>query len=36
MDQFGMSDVKSFDQIIDTGYQFACQQIEKWKHSQKP
>jgi predicted acylesterase/phospholipase RssA len=35
MDQFGMSDVKSFDQIIDTGYQFACQQIETWKHSQK-
>ena len=35
MDQFGMSDVKSFDQIIDTGYQFACQQIETWKHSKK-
>ena len=36
MDQFGMSDVKSFHQIIDTGYQFACQQIETWIHSQKP
>ncbi len=36
MDQFGMSDVKSFNQIIDTGYQFACQQIETWIHSQKP
>jgi predicted acylesterase/phospholipase RssA len=35
MDQFGMSDVKSFDQIIDTGYQFASQQIEKWKQKEK-
>ena len=35
MDQFGMSDSKSFDQIIDTGYQAACQQIEVWKEKGK-
>ncbi len=36
LDQFGMSDSKSFDQIIKIGYQFACQEIEKWKQSKNP
>lgn len=36
MDQFGMSDSKSFDQIIDTGYQTACQQIEAWRKNETP
>ena len=34
LDQFGMSDSKSFDQIIDTGYHFARQQIEAWKQKE--
>jgi predicted acylesterase/phospholipase RssA len=33
LDQYGMSDVKSFDKIIDTGYQFSLPLIEKWKQS---
>ena len=35
MDQFGMSDSKAFDQIIQTGYEAACQQIEAWKKNEK-
>ena len=33
LDQYGMSDVKSFDKIIDTGYQFSLPLIEKWKQN---
>jgi predicted acylesterase/phospholipase RssA len=35
LDQFGMSDSKSFDQIIATGYQFASKQIETWQQTEK-
>ena len=35
LDQFGMSDSKSFDQIIETGYQAALQQIDVWKENKK-
>ena len=31
LDQFGMSDSKSFQRIIDTGYDFAQRKIEEWK-----
>ena len=31
LDQYGMSDSKSFDQIIETGYEAASRQIEAWK-----
>jgi len=34
LDQYGMSDVKSFDQIIETGYQFALAHIEQWKQNE--
>ena len=34
LDQYGMSDVKSFDQIIETGYQFALAHIAKWKQNE--
>jgi NTE family protein/lysophospholipid hydrolase len=35
LDQFGMSDSKSFYQIIETGYQAASRQIEAWKQKEK-
>jgi len=28
--QFGMTDVKSFDQIVEAGYQRACELLENW------
>ncbi len=28
--QFGMTDVKSFDQIVEVGYQRACELLENW------
>lgn len=28
--QFGMTDVKSFDQIVEAGYQRACELLEHW------
>jgi len=34
LDQFGMSDSKSFYQIIETGYQAASSQIEAWKRKE--
>ena len=35
LDQYGMSDSKSFDQIIETGYETASRQIEAWKQQEK-
>ena len=35
LDQFGMSDSKSFFEIIETGYQAASRQIEAWKQAEK-
>jgi len=28
--QFGLTNVKAFDQIVDTGYQYAKSELEKW------
>ena len=33
LDQYGMSDSKSFYQIIETGYEAASRQIEAWKEN---
>jgi NTE family protein/lysophospholipid hydrolase len=35
LDQYGMSDSKSFYQIIETGYESASRQIEAWKQNGK-
>ena len=35
LDQYGMSDSKSFYKIIETGYEAASRQIEAWKDNGK-
>jgi len=34
--QFGLTDVKAFEKIVDTGYQYAKSELESWLENTKP
>ncbi len=36
LDQFGMSESRSFDKIIEVGYRSAREQLVKWRESRTP